>query len=219
MHELEKDYYERYWQHMETVNKKGVATAPPEWNEVNLNRILKVSKPIIKGIVLDVGCGSGFFTNELAKLNGVNVYGVDISETAIKLARDLYNGIDFKVSPVTDLPFPSLYFDVITSIEVVEHILDVEKMFREFNRTLKMGGHLIITTTDFNLLKILILAFIFDRYFYPTNPHIRFFTKKTLKNVLENSGFEMINHKWNGSYFGLMPKGQIVIAKKVKDYD
>lgn len=99
---------------MEIVNKKGVATPPPEWNEVDLERILKVSEPVIKGKVFHVGCGSGFFNSEIAKLNGVsNVYGVDISKTAIKIVVDLYSGIEFKVGQVTDLPFLSQYFEVI----------------------------------------------------------------------------------------------------------
>lgn len=170
--------------------------------------------------MLDAGCGEGFFTNEVGKLPDVErCFGIDISEDAIQVARNKYPHIDFQVGSVTELQFESSYFDLICAIELVEHVIDVEQMFKQFNRVLKKDrGKLIITTTDFNLLKRTIISvFFFERYFYPTNPHIRFFTKRSLTDILRSCGFEIVSHKWNGSYLGIMPKGQIMIARKVRD--
>lgn len=213
---MEKDYYKRYWAR---EFKKGVANRPPEWNPKDLNRVLNALKPYAYGKILDAGCGDGFFTNEVSKLPNVEkCFGIDISEYAIDLARNKYPHIEFQVGSVTELKFEPNYFDFICAIEVAEHIIDVEQMLKEFNRVLKKNqGGLIITTTDFNLLKkVIISTLFFERYFYPTNPHIRFFTRSTLKNILNKIGFKAIKHKWNGSYLGFMPKGQIMIAQKVK---
>lgn len=67
------------------------------------------------------------------------------------------------------------------------------------------------------LKQIIIATFFWNKYFYPTNPHIRFFNKSTLKDILGKHGFKIIKYSWNGSYFKIMPKGQIVIAQKIFD--
>jgi hypothetical protein len=53
-----------------------------------------------------------------------------------------------------------------------------------------------------------------DRYFYPNNPHVRFFTKKTLREICAAHGLRPVAHRWNGSYWGLMPKGQMAVFVK-----
>lgn len=210
------DYYERYWNR--SFEKDGIATSPPVWEESNLKRIINIIKPYCQGNVLDIGCGDGFFTFQLSKLSKVKkVTGVDISKIAISSAKEKYPQIDFGVASATNLSFPKDSFDFVAMVELVEHIIDIEQMLKEANRVLKLRGYILITTTDFNLLKrIMIATFFWEKYFYPTNPHIRFFTKKTLGDLLNKNGFEIVKYKWNGSYLSLMPKGQIMITQKVK---
>ncbi|MGD0028125.1 MAG: class I SAM-dependent methyltransferase [Candidatus Bathyarchaeia archaeon] len=214
---MEKEYYERYWK-KETLDEQGFVNAPPKHSDHEISKTMDILRPYVSGCVLDVGCGDGFVTRAISKLPGVmEVHGVDISDTAIRVAKSKYPHIDFKVGQVANLPFERNYFDVVVAIELIEHIYDTEQMFREFSRVLKDAGHLIITTTDFNLPKKVIIAlFFWNRYFYPTNPHIRFFSKKSLETMLIKFGFRRVAYRWNGSYFGMMPKGQIMIAKKTK---
>ena len=120
----------------------------------------------------------------------------------------------FLVATVLEMPFPTGMFDFILVREVVEHTLDSSGMFRELSRCLRPGGHLGITTTDYNLLKKFIVALLWDRYFYPDNPHIRFYTKGTLSESLSAVGCTVVRHQWNGSHLGLMPWGQRVVAQK-----
>lgn len=78
--------------------------------------------------MLDVGCGEGRFTSELAKLNKVRkVIGIDISSEAIFCARHKLSEIDFEVMSAEQICFPNETFDIITAVEVVEHVLDTEK--------------------------------------------------------------------------------------------
>lgn len=213
-----KEYYERYWT-KEIVNEQGFALSPPEHHQHDMDRMMSNLKPFLSGHVLDVGCGDGFITNAIMNIRSVeDIHGIDISKTAIHLAKAKYPHIDFEVGQVTELPFESNYFDAITAIELIEHIYDTEQMFKEFFRVLKNNGYLIVTTTDFNLFKkVIITLFYWDKYFYPTNPHIRFYSKKLLEKMLIKFGFIKVEHKWNGSYFNLMPKGQIMIAKKIEN--
>lgn len=213
---LEKEYYERYWT-KENFDEQGFALAPPKRNTHEVHEIVEVLKPYVSGCVLDVGCGDGSITNAIDNLPSVTeTNGVDISKTAISLAKSKYPHINFKVGQVTELPFESNHFDAIIAIELIEHAYDTERMFKEFWRVLRNSGYLIVTTTDFNLpKKVMIALFFWDKYFYPTNPHIRFYSKKSLEKMLIKFSFTSVVQKWNGSYFGIMPKGQIMVAQKI----
>ena len=217
---MEEDYYERYWKE-EIGDGKGHATRPPEHESQDLERLISVVNPYMKGKILDVGCGEGTITNVISGLEQAQeVSGIDISPTAISIAKSKYPRIDFKTSPATNLPFDSESLDTILAIEVVEHIYDTEQMFKEFSRVLKVRGCLIVSTTDFNFLKkIMIALFFWDKYFYPTNPHVRFFTKKSLSSIMRQWGLKIEEYRWNGSYSVLMPKGQIVVARKTASSD
>ena len=216
-----KTYYEKYWQG--TLDKDDALYAdPPNWPEKETNRIINALEGKISGKVLDAGCGDGTFTKILNKHNRhLQLFGLDISETAIKKAADEnFHRLEFTVGDVISLPYKDCSFDCVILIEVLEHVFDIMSLLTQINRVIKKNGTLVITTTDFNCLKKLIISlFLFDRYFYPTNPHIRIFTKNTLKNLLGKCGFRIIHYQWNGSYWGIMPMGQIVIGKKKFDID
>ena len=212
----EKTYYERYWEKQSASNGKGVAELPPEWNEGDLERILTFCNGSIQGRLLDAGCGDGFFASQVRqRFNLKYVHGLDVSSKAIDLAGTKYPEIIFQQGSLSHIPEETNSIDSVTMVEVFEHLVDVEGTLKELFRVLKPGGILLITTTDFNWFKQVIIAmFFFEKYFYPTNPHIRFFTKSTLAEVLSNNGFTVIKYAWNGNYFKLMPKGQMVLAQK-----
>lgn len=200
-------FYEKYWE-------KG----RPEWTNCEIENLIKIIKPFIRGKVLDVGCGEGTVTNSISQLDYVDeIFGIDISKTAINLAKKKYSNISFKISEAEKIPYKDNSFKTVLLIEVLEHILDIEGLFIELNRVLELEGYIVITTTDYNFLKKILIALIWEKYFYATNPHIKFLTKESLKKLLEFYGFKVVLNKWNGNYFGLMPKGQIVIAKKIKE--
>lgn len=205
---LEQDYYERYWR-KEFKKSEGVMNHPPE-GEPNFKRVL----PFLKAKCLDAGCGEGKLA---AKLNEfAETVGMDISQEAVRLAKKKHAKINFKQGDVSKIPFKNEEFSTIVAFEIVEHVLDTDKMFSEFNRVLKKAGCVCISTPQLTMLKnIYIALFCFDRYYYPNNPHIRFFTRKTLREMLEKYGFEIVHYEKDGSWLGLIPKGQFVVARKV----
>ena len=213
----EQSFYERYWGQQSAFKGDGVAELPPEWNEENLERILKFCRDKIQGRVLDVGCGDGFFTAQiLQRFNLKNVYGLDISSKAVDLARLKHPEIKFRQSALNHIPEETSSIDSVTMIEVIEHLVDIEGTLKELFRVMKPGGILLITTTDFNWLKQVIIAmFFFEKYFYPTNPHVRFFKRSTLADILSKNGFSVIKYAWNGDYLKIMPKGQMILAQKL----
>ncbi len=218
----EQDYYEDYWSN---ANKgEALFEGVPTWGEVSqLEKVTEFFKQALKGKVLDAGCGSGIVTLFLGKYKEISkIVGLDISKTAVGIANKKalemkLKKVSFVQGSVTDFPLADKTFDTIISFEVIEHIIDVKKMLLECNRVLRTRGFLAISTVELSFVKrILISIFFFESYFSPETPHIRFFTKNTLKRALNETGFEVVDYGWTNSYFGLIPMGQMVLARKKK---
>lgn len=97
--------------------------------------------------VLDVACGEGYGASALSKANAQSVIGVDISEEAVRHARNKY-GIDARLGNAENLPLASNSIDLIVSFETIEHIADQEAFLKECVRVLVPGGKLIISTPN-----------------------------------------------------------------------
>ncbi|WP_069650103.1 class I SAM-dependent methyltransferase [Caloranaerobacter ferrireducens] len=96
--------------------------------------------------ILDVGCGTGNYTNILQKITKAEVYGVDASEGMLEKAKEKNQHIILKVGLATDIPFEDCIFDFVYMTDVIHHIKDIDKMFLEFYRVLKNGGKVCIST-------------------------------------------------------------------------
>ena len=96
-------------------------------------------------VVLDVACGTGYGAKWLNDHNVV-VYGVDKSSEAIEYATHRYPDIQFIQSLAENLPFPDAFFDIILSVETIEHISDDISFLKEVHRVLKPGGKILLTT-------------------------------------------------------------------------
>jgi 2-polyprenyl-3-methyl-5-hydroxy-6-metoxy-1,4-benzoquinol methylase len=211
---MQSNYYEKYWK--KELSGKSQFT-PPEWTKENLDWHLTFFKDYIGKNILDVGSGEGTFLNFIKKNNQKSsVDALEISKLAIEIGHKKHPKINFIHSDIESLNISKKYYDTVFAIEVLEHLLDIDRVLENINHLTKKNGYLCVTTTDFNLLKrILISVFFWGKYFYPNNPHIRFFTRKTLIDICKNHGFRLVKYQWNKSYFGIMPKGQMAIFQKV----
>jgi 2-polyprenyl-3-methyl-5-hydroxy-6-metoxy-1,4-benzoquinol methylase len=100
--------------------------------------------------VLDYGCGSGYGSNLLAG-HAKTVVGMDIQPQIIDHCIKTYSSPNLsflKKDPNYCLPFEDDSFDVIVSFQVIEHIPKVKNYLLEFNRVLRGGGVLLITTPN-----------------------------------------------------------------------
>jgi len=91
--------------------------------------------------VLDLGCGNGSLTAELAK-RYQRVVGTDQSERMIEAARAAYPGIDFRVMDALDMPFDD-EFDAVFSNAVFHWIQDQPRLLAQIRNALKPGGTLV----------------------------------------------------------------------------
>lgn len=94
---------------------------------------------------LDVGCGKGRFTSRIADATGARITGLDVSPTAVEIARARYSEIEFRSGLATPLPFPSEHFDLAVTAELLWYVLpDIQAFFAEVKRVLVPGGHYLI---------------------------------------------------------------------------
>lgn len=90
---------------------------------------------------MEVGCGTGIFTEELAK-TGCELIATDLSENMLSKAKERlksYPNISFGQASVYSLPFGNSSFDVVVLAEVLQHI-EADRSLTEVNRVLSSGG-------------------------------------------------------------------------------
>lgn len=106
--------------------------------------------------VLDVGCGPGTITLDLARLvSPGSVTGIDLSEEVVDIARRGSEGVTdvnvaFDVGDVYDLQFREGSFDVVYAHQVLQHLSDPVRALREMRRVLVPGGLLAVRDADYS---------------------------------------------------------------------
>jgi 2-polyprenyl-6-hydroxyphenyl methylase/3-demethylubiquinone-9 3-methyltransferase len=167
--------------------------------------------------VFDLGCGNGAFAAELAR-RGYNVTGVDPSHDGIARARETHPGLDVHVgSAYDDLQSEYGTFDAVVSLEVVEHIYYPRKYAACVYDLLERGGVALISTPYHGYWKNLALALTgkMDEHFTAlwTHGHIKFWSRDTLGQLLDEAGFANIQFRRVGR-IPLLAKSMIAIAEK-----
>jgi SAM-dependent methyltransferase len=100
--------------------------------------------------VLDAGCGSGRLLDELVRY-GWHVSGLDMNPDSVEIARGRGHA-DVQQGVVEALPWEDETFDLVTSLDVVEHTADDRVSLRELRRVVRTGGRLLITVPAYQAL-------------------------------------------------------------------
>lgn len=102
--------------------------------------------------ILDVACGCGDLSLRIAR-RGCKVYGIDMSEDAVKFARSLSRRVktacEFDIGDAEHLPYPDGYFDKVVCSSALEHFNDDTKALKEMRRVLKLNGKIVLTVDSF----------------------------------------------------------------------
>ena len=171
--------------------------------------------------VLDVGCGSGLWSHLFAS-KGCEVVGVDPSETGIKLARQTYPGIRFEQMLASEDMCAQLKedpFDLVISFEVVEHVYAPSQWANACFESTRTGGALLCSTPYHGYLKNLVLSLTngWDRHWGAEGEgwHIKFFSRKTMSNLLIEAGFRPETIRFRGaSRMPYLWRSMVFIAEK-----
>jgi 2-polyprenyl-6-hydroxyphenyl methylase/3-demethylubiquinone-9 3-methyltransferase len=149
-----------------------------------------------KGLrMLDVGCGGGLVTEPLCRLGGT-VTGADAGKVNIRVAKEHARqqglGITYKAAAVEDL---TETFDVVTALEIIEHVADPALFVSACCRRVRKGG-LIVFSTPNRTAKSFLLGIVAAEYilrWIPAGTHDwrKFIRPSELARSLEEEGFEV----------------------------
>lgn len=133
-----KSLYDNYWEALDRVGERSG----------DLGRIAAlVAETCGYASVIDIGCGEGVLVGELLKL-GIDTIGIDISSVVIERANSRWPG-RFFCGSILSLPFPDSHFDVMVSIDCMQHLaqVDVPAALREMYRVTSRYVFLQIATS------------------------------------------------------------------------
>ncbi|MFH1663864.1 MAG: methyltransferase domain-containing protein [archaeon] len=128
----------------------GVFNTSKEYNSLML-KYLGINSKSDK-MLLDVGCGGGFFLKEAEKF--VHCIGTDFSSVALETAKKNTNS-GLVLASASRLPFKKESFDFIACLGSLEHFIEIKKALSEMNRVLKKNGkiNLYVPNSNFLLFK------------------------------------------------------------------
>jgi len=142
--------------------------------------------------LFELGCGNGALANELARM-GYDVVAVDPSTEGIKIAKDNYPNCSFAVGSAYDnLAGQYGQFDIVISLEVVEHVFYPRKYAATVASLLTTQGVAIISTPYHSYLKNLVLALL-NKWDTHMNPlwdygHIKLWSRPKLVELFQEVG-------------------------------
>lgn len=150
------------------------------------NELLDQMEPFRKtGKLLDVGTGIGFFAEEAIK-RGWEVHGVELTDEAIEICES--KGVKMIKGILDAKNYAPESFDIITSFEVIEHINNPADELENYQKLLRKGGLVYVTTPNFNSLLRYRLKDMYNVILYPE--HLSYYTPKTLKQLFRRFGFK-----------------------------
>lgn len=155
--------------------------------------------------VLDAGCGEGRFAAALASA-GAEVIAVDVAAEAVRRARERHPQLDVRLTePEAELTLADSSFDVVWAGETIEHVADTPGWLSELRRVLRSGGVLLLSTPDHGPLSRLRLGLdrrAFEARFHPRSDHLRFYTRRALRELLADYRFEEVEVRGAGGVPG-----------------
>lgn len=153
-------------------------------------------RPLDGKTALDVGCGAGLLCEPLARM-GASVTGLDAAPELIEAAQDHAAGqgleIDYRAADLFDVEGQ---FDLVTSLEVIEHVGDPAAFVKALARRLAPGGIMILSTpnrTAWSKLLTITLAEGFGRIPSGTHDYDQFIAPDEMKILLADAGLKCLD--------------------------
>jgi len=140
-----KELYNDWHQGIARQDGEDEASAP--WHEM-----VKPHLGDLNGLkVLEIGCGRGGFSRYLHE-QGADLVAADFSESAVAITQRLLGDrprCKVHTADIQNIPYPEGEFDLVISLETLEHVPDPERALAELVRVTRKGGKMIITTPNY----------------------------------------------------------------------
>jgi 2-polyprenyl-6-hydroxyphenyl methylase / 3-demethylubiquinone-9 3-methyltransferase len=172
--------------------------------------------------VLDVGCGAGFLTHQLAA-SGHRVFGIDLSESSLKIAKenDPTGTVNYRKASAYSLPFPDRSFETVCAMDVLEHVENPRQLIAEAARVLKPEGLFFFHTFNRNILSYLVVIKGVEWFVCNTPPNMHvyplFIKPSELKRYAESEGLQVTKLLGCRPKFLSLPFLKMLFTRKVAD--
>ena len=139
--------------------------------------------------VLELGCGTGYFTRELAR-SGAEVIAVDVSPELLEIARaDRYTNVCYEIQNACAMSYPDAVFDSVVGSSVLHH-LEIKEALREIYRVLKVGGTIYFTEPNMLNPQIVVQKNVpWIKRRLGDSPDETAFFRRSLRRLLKQTGF------------------------------
>ena len=148
--------------------------------------------------VLDLGCGTGGLTKELAEIVGAEgkVVAVDPDIERLKIAREKYSASNIKYLQADSETFPVVQYDIVYCNYVIHWVKDKEGLFRRVYDNLRPDGVFAFVTVDGGTEKVEIMYKIFNTFLGPEfisrfEREVQFLSGDEYKKLARTAGFEL----------------------------
>lgn len=219
MKSINNDFYHELGERWQTASDHPIALLRAE------NRL---RNPWIAGLlhspvkILDMGCGAGFLTHDMAKL-GHEVVGIDLSEESLQVAEKLdeTGHVKYLQADVTNVPFPEASFDVVCAMDLLEHVENPQAVVQEAARLLKPDGLFFFHTFNRTILSWLVVIKGVEWCVKNTPSHmhvLRLFIKpEELQKICEDVGMHIQEMRGLNVKFASKAFWQMVLTRKVPE--
>jgi 2-polyprenyl-3-methyl-5-hydroxy-6-metoxy-1,4-benzoquinol methylase/predicted RNA-binding Zn-ribbon protein involved in translation (DUF1610 family) len=189
----------------------------------------EIKRHVPKGKLLDIGSNMGFFLRKAVEM-GFDCHGVEPSPSLAKISEKEF-GLKITNAFFEDANFGDKSFDIITLIDVFEHVTQPKQMLKEAHRVLSDKGILCIKVPNgnYNLLKLKLARLTgktSEHDIFNSFEHVVHYTHPTMKQMVESCGFKIkklvvpipiqipVWHQHVGHYFAY-PSPFILDAKRI----
>lgn len=165
-------------------------------NPLRLDFINQHSNGLFNKKVVDIGCGGGILAESMAKA-GAEVVGLDMASASLEIAKlhGLESGINVDYYCVTAESFADSHageFDVVTCMEMLEHVPDPASVVQACAKLVKPGGHVFFSTLNRNI-KSYLMGIVGAEYLLKlvpkgTHDHSRFIKPSELMQMTDDAG-------------------------------
>ncbi|TGV04786.1 class I SAM-dependent methyltransferase [Flavivirga rizhaonensis] len=151
-------------------------------------QLLRHLNPKKDGIYLDIGCGTGNYTNEFQK-KGFQCIGIDPSKKMLDKARIKNKEIDWRIGLAENTGLPKNFVDGIIGSLTIHHWTDLKKSFLELKKVLKPNGKIVIFTSTPEQMKGYWLNHYFPKMLAGSIKQMP--TLKSIESAMKNAGIEL----------------------------
>ncbi len=150
--------------------------------------------------ILELGCGEGMFGSYLRENMSAKVSGIEIETKFATKAKKNLDKVYIGDAELIIKKLPDNSFDVIVVNDVLEHMVDPYSVLKEAKRILRKGGVVVSSIPNMRNFHVMYHLVRGGQWEYVESgildrTHLRFFTQKSIRNMYERLGYEVVKHE------------------------